>query len=247
MQQLIKSFDFNGHGVRVITNEKDQVFFVAKDVCDVLGYLNTSKAISDNCKKECVTTGYIPHPQSETKQIEVTFINEGNLYRLVMRSKMKNAIEFQDWVCDEVLPSIRKTGKYEVKAIPKTQIELIIEGALVLQQHELRLSNVEVRLNQIEENKQLAISKLSYIERSTNEVPEIGLRLKINQIVRAFVEKTEVSYLDVWRSMHSKMLYSYRFNVNGYKKLHEKESKMDIFERENQLDNLFALVSRELV
>lgn len=115
MQELIKSFDFNGHGVRVITNEKNQVFFVAKDVCDVLGYANTSKAISDNCKKECITTGYIPHPQSETKKIEVTFINEGNLYRLVMRSKKKEAIDFQDWVCDEVLPSIRETGKYEVQ------------------------------------------------------------------------------------------------------------------------------------
>lgn len=130
---------------------------------------------------------------------------------------------------------------------PKTQIELIIESAIELQQHELRLSNIEVRLNQMEETKQLALSELNYIERSTKEVPEIGIRLKINQIVRAYGEKTSITYSDIWRSMYSKMLYSYRFNVNGYKKNHAKESKMDIVERENQLDNLFALVSRELI
>jgi prophage antirepressor-like protein len=121
MQELIKSFDFNGHGVRIITNENNQVFFVAKDICEVLGYSNTSKAISDNCKNEGITTSYIPHPQSETKQIEVTVINEANLYRLVMRSNKKEAIDFQDWVCDEVLPSIRKTGKYDVKEISTTK------------------------------------------------------------------------------------------------------------------------------
>ena len=130
---------------------------------------------------------------------------------------------------------------------PKTQIELIIESAIALQQHELRLSSMEVRLNQMEETKQLALSELNYIERSTKEVPEIGIRLKINQIVRAYGEKTSITYSDIWRSMYSKMLYSYRFNVNGYKKIHAKESKMDIVERENQLDNLFALVSRELI
>ena len=130
---------------------------------------------------------------------------------------------------------------------PKTQIELIIESAMALQQHELRLSSVEMRLAEFEESKKLALSELNYIERSTNEVPEIGIRLKINQIVRAYSEKTSITYQDIWRSMYSKMLYSYRFNVNGYKKLHAKESKMDIVERENQLDNLFALVSRELI
>lgn len=245
MQELTKSFNFNGHGVRVITNERDQVFFVAKDICDILGYSNTSKAISDNCKKEGITTGYIPHPQSETKQIEVTLLNEGNLYRLVLKSKKKESEVFESWVCDEVLPSIRKTGKYESK--PKTQIEILLGSVQMLAEQEQRLSSVEFRLNQIEETKQLALNELNYIERSAVEVPEIGIRLKINQIVRSYSERTKISYADIWRSMYSKMLYSYRFNVNGYKKLHEKESKMDIVERENQLDNLFALVSRELI
>jgi hypothetical protein len=165
------------------------------------------------------------------------FFTKRGVIRLGFFIKSERAKKFRDFAEDLIVN----------KPIPKTQIELIIESAIELQQHELRLSNIEVRLNQMEETKQLAIAELSYIERSTKEVPEIGLRLKINQIVRAYVEKTNISYSNIWSSMYSKMLYAYRFNVNGYKKRHKNESNMDIIERENQLDNLFALVSRELV
>lgn len=130
---------------------------------------------------------------------------------------------------------------------PKTQIEILLGSIQMLAEQEQRLSSVEFRLNQIEQNKQLALNELSYIERSTNEVPEIGIRLKINQIVRSYSEKTNIPHDKVWEKMYSKMLYAYRFNVNAYKKLRKNESKIDIVERENQLDNLFALVSRELV
>jgi phage anti-repressor protein len=129
----------------------------------------------------------------------------------------------------------------------KTQIELIIESALILQQHESRLTNIESKFTDLENSKALAIQQLNYIERSTDDVPEVGLRLKINQIVRKYHEKTKIEYKDIWNSMYNKMLYVYHFNVNAYKKLHDKESKLDIIERCNQLDNLYALVSKELV
>jgi hypothetical protein len=129
---------------------------------------------------------------------------------------------------------------------PKTQIELIIESAMVLQNHESRLSSIENKLDIIQKSKELALLELNEIERSTEIVPEIGTRLKINQIVRAYAEKTEIDYRDIWNKMYSNMLYVYRFNVNAYKKLHPKETKLDIIERENQLDNLYALVSKEL-
>lgn len=147
MQELIKSFDFKGHNVRTITNDQNQVFFVAKDVCDILGYTNSSKSITDHCKNEGITKMVIPN-DSLGQGREQIIINESNLYRLVMRSKKKEAIDFQDWVCDEVLPSIRKTGKYEVK--PKTQAELFLESAQMLVAQEQRLSAVESRILQIE-------------------------------------------------------------------------------------------------
>jgi phage anti-repressor protein len=129
----------------------------------------------------------------------------------------------------------------------KTQIELIIQSALVLQQHESRLTNIESKFTDLENSKALAIQQLNYIERSTDDVPEISLRLKINQIVRKFAEKTVTPHQEIWNSMYNKMLYAYHFNVNAYRKLHDKENKMDIVERCGQLNNLYALVSKELV
>lgn len=110
MQELIKQFDFNGKEIRVITNDKDQIFFVAKDVCDVLNYSNSRDAIAKHCKKEGVAICDTP---TESGIQQMTIINEGNLYRLVLKSKKKESETFESWVCDEVLPSIRKTGKYE--------------------------------------------------------------------------------------------------------------------------------------
>jgi len=99
-------------------------WFVAADVCDVLGYANSRKAIADHCRaggvtkrdtpaEGCDVTNSYATSKARLSQ-EMTYINEGNLYRLVIKSRKPEAEKFEAWVCDEVLPSIRKTGRYEV-------------------------------------------------------------------------------------------------------------------------------------
>jgi len=151
MQELINSFYFNGHGVRVIRNTNDQVFFVANDVCDVLNYSNSRDAIAKHCKKEGVAICDTP---TESGIQQMTIINEGNLYRLVLKSKKKEAEKFESWICDEVLPTIRKTGKFEQK--PKTQIEALLESVQILAGQEQRLIQVENKLAQLEESQTTA-------------------------------------------------------------------------------------------
>jgi len=56
--------------------------------------------------------------RSSGQQREVTFIDEPNLYRVIFRSNKKEAIQFQNWIFEEVLPSIRKTGSYSVPQQP---------------------------------------------------------------------------------------------------------------------------------
>ena len=92
-------------------------YFLAADVCSILGYTNGRKAINDHCKG--VTKRYIP---TNSGNQEVNFIPEGDIYRLVMRSKLPGAERFESWVCDEVLPSIRKTGSYN---LPQTYAEAL--------------------------------------------------------------------------------------------------------------------------
>ena len=108
----LKIFENEQFGqVRVV--EKDgESWFVAKDVCDILKHSNSRKAVNDMVDKQDVTKGYVPHPQSETKQMKVTIVNEAGLYSLILRSNLPQAKQFKRWITHEVIPSIRKTGQY---------------------------------------------------------------------------------------------------------------------------------------
>lgn len=107
----VRTFDFNNNKITTLTDKDLKVWFVASEVCKKLGYKNTSQAVSDHCIKKGISFGYSLTDGGKQKSL---LIDEPNLYRLIMRSKENNAILFQDWVCEEVLPSIRKTGKYDI-------------------------------------------------------------------------------------------------------------------------------------
>lgn len=106
----IKVFENPEFGMLDVLIEEGKPLFPATDVAKVLGYSNPRDAVSTHCRY--VVKRDVPHPQSPDKIIEKTFILESDLYRLVMRSKLPGAERFQDWVVDEVLPSIRRHGMY---------------------------------------------------------------------------------------------------------------------------------------
>lgn len=85
-------------------------FFCLKDVCLSLGIKNTSQLASQLDVKGISKT-YTP---TKGGKQELIFVNEPNLYRVIFRSNKKEAIDFQNWVFDEVLPTIRKTGSYSL-------------------------------------------------------------------------------------------------------------------------------------
>nr|DAU18255.1 MAG TPA: repressor domain protein [Bacteriophage sp.] len=92
----------------IVVDEKP--YFCASDVAKALGYAKPNNAISQHCKYT-LKQG-IPHPQSPDKKIEMSFIPEGDVYRLIIRSKLPSAEKFERWVFDEVLPTIHKHGAY---------------------------------------------------------------------------------------------------------------------------------------
>ena len=104
------------------TIERDgEIWFVASDVAKALGYQKPANAVARHCR---YTLNWgIPHPQGNGT-LEVNIIPEGDLYRLIIGSKLPSAELFEKWVFDEVLPSIRKTGKYE---IPKQHADKDLE------------------------------------------------------------------------------------------------------------------------
>ena len=110
-------------------------YFVGTDVAKALGYSNPRKAILDHCK------GVTKRDTPTSSGIQsMSYINEGDLYRLIMKSKLPSAEKFESWVMDEVLPTIRKTGSYRKPLTTVEQIQVIATGFL---DHEERLNRLE--------------------------------------------------------------------------------------------------------
>lgn len=104
--QIVENAQFGKVRLQMIENSP---WFCGKDVCDVLGYKDSRKAIKQHCREK----GVAKYPTlTDGGNQELTFINEGNVYRLITRSKLPKAQEFEEWIFDEVLPSIRKNGCY---------------------------------------------------------------------------------------------------------------------------------------
>lgn len=92
--------------IRVI-EQNGNYLFCGKDIAKALGYQRTADAISAHCKGVCV----LPTPSNGGIQ-QMKFISEGDVYRLIVHSRLPGAERFEKWVFDEVLPMIRKTGGY---------------------------------------------------------------------------------------------------------------------------------------
>ena len=110
-------------------------YFVGTDVAKALGYSNPRDAVSRHCK------GVVKRDTPTSSGIQsMSYINEGDLYRLIMKSKLPSAEKFESWVMDEVLPTIRKTGSYQKPLTTVEQIQVIATGFL---DHEERLNRLE--------------------------------------------------------------------------------------------------------
>lgn len=84
-------------------------YFAANDIANALGYKRTADAVTAHCKGS-VKRRYL----TDGGEQEVKFIPEGDVYRLIVRSKLPSAEKFERWVFDDVLPSIRQTGGYQM-------------------------------------------------------------------------------------------------------------------------------------
>ena len=119
---------FEGHNIRIITDQQGEPWFVAADIARALGYNDADQAIRRHCK------GVTKAPVETTGGMQrASIIPERDVYRLVMRSKLESAERFEEWVVGEVLPSIRKHGGYLMGQEQDTP-ELIMAKALMVAQ-----------------------------------------------------------------------------------------------------------------
>jgi anti-repressor protein len=111
MTTEIQPFEFPATGQQVRTVVIDgEPWFVARDVAGVLGYSNGSRDIARHTSERQRREYRIGTPSGEQTAV---VLSEPGVYRMVMRSNMPKAVEFQDWLAEDVIPSIRQTGRYE--------------------------------------------------------------------------------------------------------------------------------------
>lgn len=126
--QIFKNNQFGN--VRIVM-QGDEPWFVAKDITNILGYQNSSKAINDHVDIDDKLNN---ETLSSLGQRGGWLINESGLYSLILSSKLPNAKQFKRWVTSEVLPDIRKYGVYNA-AIPKTLPEALKAYANEIDEH----------------------------------------------------------------------------------------------------------------
>jgi prophage antirepressor-like protein len=117
----VSVFNFESHNVRTVVAENGEVWFVAKDVADALGYSDTYAMTRRLDKDESMTA------KLAGMNMNSVFINESGLFSSILGSQKPEAKRFKKWVTSEVLPAIRKTGKYEAPKVEPKQDGSLLE------------------------------------------------------------------------------------------------------------------------
>lgn len=205
MSEMMKFTNEQFGTVRTI-EEDGKILFCASDVAKALGYSRPRDAIAAHCRSTVKRS--IPHPQSSTKEIEMLFIPEGDIYRLVIGSALPSAEKFESWIFDEVLPSIRKTGGYIADQESLSPAELMAKALLVAQR---TLNEREARLIALAAENQKLLPKATYCDmvlHTKNAVPitqiakDYGMSaIKLNKLlhdlkVQYKIDKCWVLYQD---------------------------------------------------
>lgn len=142
MNTELQIFDNSEFGSIRTTLIDGKPYFCGSDVASALGYKRPNDAISAHCRAtvKCST------PISGKLQ-EINFISEGDVYRLIIRSKLPNAERFEGWVFDEVLPSIRKHGMYAAEELLNNP-DLFISALQQLKIERERTKNLQLQIAQ---------------------------------------------------------------------------------------------------
>lgn len=148
----------------VINNEP---WFVGKDVAKALGYENPSKAIRDHVEEEDKKVGVqnvTPYISDNLGRKQYpTFISESGVYSLIFGSKLPSAKKFKHWVTSEVLPTLRKTGKYEIPKDPMSALKLMFEAQT---QTNEKVEKHDQRIAELENNALLTPGQYNYLSKA---------------------------------------------------------------------------------
>ncbi|HCZ3324611.1 TPA: ORF6C domain-containing protein [Staphylococcus aureus] len=163
MQEL-QTFNFEELPVRTLEVDGEP-YFVGSDIAKILGYQKPQNSIATHVDLEDKTTTLIQGTGSNYKSNAV-IINESGLYSLIFSSKLENAKRFKRWVTSEVLPTLRKTGAYQVPSDPMQALRLMFEATEETKQE---IKNVKDDVIDLKENQKLDAGDYNFLTRTINQ------------------------------------------------------------------------------
>ena len=245
MENNIKIFENPEFGqVRIVIQENNEPLFCLADVCRVLDISNARNVVSRIDEKGVYTMDTLTNGGVQA----VNFISEQNLYRVIFQSRKEGAIRFQDWVFNEVLPSIRKTGSYSVRTLSPAEL-IIAQGQAMLaleqkqREHEMILQGLFKDVDDLKKVRKEAEQQLKALPLSEEKTPEKSLRAVVNELARQCQRLTGCNYAEVWNKAYKDLYYKYGISVNGIKELKKGESKLSKLERKGHLEELKIILS----
>ena len=149
----IEIFKNESFGEVRVAGTSDEPLFCLADICRVLEIKNVADCKSRLDQRGIVLTDTPTYNQHGAKVVQqLVYINEKNLYKVIMRSDKPQAEPFQDWVCEEVLPSIRKTGSYSAG-------QQLSPSELILRLAQMNVEN-ERKMKELSDNQQRLESEI---------------------------------------------------------------------------------------
>ena len=121
--------------------------------------------------------------------------------------------------------------------------EYLLQQAQLMVEQERRMSAVEQRLDNMDRERKENGEKLLEAKLSDERLPEMSMKARVNQLVREYAIATNTDFKDVWHKVYSQLYYLYHISIKSYKKLHNKETKLDIAVRNHFIDKIFTIVS----
>lgn len=121
--------------------------------------------------------------------------------------------------------------------------EYLLQQAQLMVEQERRMTAVEQRLDDMDRERRENGEKLLEAKLSDEHLPEMSMKARVNQLVREYAVATNTDFRDVWHKVYSQLYYLYHISIKSYKKLHNKETKLDIAVRNHFIDKIFTIIS----
>lgn len=247
--EKLKVIESNKFGDLEILTIKGKIWFPSIDAAKKLGYSNPYDAIIRHTKKR----GLVNHEVIDSlgRKQNKKFIDEGNLYRLIVSSRMPQAEKFEEWVFDEVLPDVRRYGMY----INDEFARAIIDNPEEAREEMLKYFNESQRLQDIVNEQQEEIDRLKQAERDLIDVekkleflqerPENNdWKKEANKRVRKLAPKVtgfaRQNFGTAWNEIYREMYYSENINIKVRHKRRIQRMVDDNVEQ-NKIDNTTIL------